>query len=420
MAEKNIYIYDSFSFENPCLLGILYINYARGQETYSFEYDKDWLRKTNYSISIDPDLPTYEGRIHSLSNGIFGVFQDASPDRWGRLLLKKKELILAKKDNRKPQKLNESDYLLGVYDETRMGGLRFKLELDGQFLNDDKEYSTPPWTTLRTLEELSRKYEEDDLSLDHKWINQLIKPGSSLGGARPKASVVDTNNNLWIAKFPSKNDDYDTGAWEMVAHDLAKLCGLNVPEAKLEKFSDLGSTYLVKRFDRRGSKRIHLASAMTLLNKKDGASASDGSSYLELVNFIRVNSINPKEDLIELYKRIIFFCAITNSDDHLRNHAFLLEKNHWKLSPLYDVNPTPYGNTLSLNIDNQDNTIDLDLVLSVANYFLIDKKNAETYIKEILAIVKGNYEKLARKYGLTNREIEYMRPAFNNCEGTIL
>lgn len=182
--------------------------------------------------------------------------------------MNKRERILAEKEGRKPSKLYDSDYLLGVYDETRMGGIRFKVNPEGPFLSDDKETAAPPWATLRTLEEASRNFENDETGLTEKWLNQLIKPGSSLGGARPKATVVDTKDQLWIAKFPSKNDENDTGAWEIVAHDLAALCGLNVPEAKLEKFSPIGSTFLIKRFDRLGSKRVHFASAMTLLGKK--------------------------------------------------------------------------------------------------------------------------------------------------------
>lgn len=210
----------------------------------------------------------YSGRQYPTGKNIFGLFADASPDRWGRVLMNKRERILAEKEGRKPSKLYDSDYLLGVYDETRMGGIRFKVNPEGPFLSDDKETAATPWATLRTLEEASRNFENDETGLTEKWLNQLIKPGSSLGGARPKATVVDTKDQLWIAKFPSKNDENDTGAWEIVAHDLAALCGLNVPEAKLEKFSPLGSTFLIKRFDRLGSKRVHFASAMTLLGKK--------------------------------------------------------------------------------------------------------------------------------------------------------
>ena len=295
------------------------------------------------------------------------------------------------------------------------GGIRFKANPDDPFLSDDKETAAPPWATLRTLEEASRNFENDESGLPEKWINQLIKPGSSLGGARPKASVTDTKEQLWIAKFPSKHDENDTGAWEIVAHDLANLCGLNVPEAKLEKFSSLGSTFLIKRFDRAGKRRIHFASAMTLLDKADGASAADGSSYLDIAAFIKSYGAQPKKDLLELWKRIVFNMAITNTDDHLRNHAFILTQNGWTLSPLYDVNPVPYGDELSLNVDEEDNRINVDLAIRTAARFGIHKVDAENHAKRILEIVRENWEQLASGYGLTRRQIEEMRPAFSTC-----
>lgn len=413
--QKTIFVYDDFSTDQPVLMGSLYVNVIKGGESYSFEYDKDWLRKTGLTLTLDPELMPYSGRQYPIGKNIFGLFADASPDRWGRVLMNKHERILAEKEGRKPTKLYDSDYLLGVYDETRMGGIRFKVNPEGPFLSDDKETAAPPWATLRTLEEASRNFENDETGLTEKWLNQLIKPGSSLGGARPKATVVDTKDQLWIAKFPSKNDENDTGAWEMATHDLAALCGLNVPEAKLEKFSPLGSTFLIKRFDRLESKRVHFASAMTLLGKTDGASAADGSSYLDIAAFIKSYGAQPKKDLIELWKRIVFNMAVTNTDDHLRNHAFILTDKGWILSPLYDVNPVPYGDELSLNVDEEDNSINIDLAVQTAVRFGISKSDAEAQAKEILKIVRDNWEKTAAGYGLTRRQIEEMRPAFSAC-----
>ena len=413
--QKTIFVYDDFSTEQPVLMESLYVNVIKGGESYSFEYDKDWLRKTGLTLTLDPELMPYSGRQYPTGKNIFGLFADASPDRWGRVLMNKRERILAEKEGRKPSKLYDSDYLLGVYDETRMGGIRFKANQEGPFLSDDKETAAPPWATLRTLEEASRNFENDETGLTEKWLNQLIKPGSSLGGARPKATVVDTKDQLWIAKFPSKNDENDTGAWEMVAHDLAALCGLNVPEAKLEKFSPLGSTFLIKRFDRMGSKRVHFASAMTLLGKTDGASAADGSSYLDIAAFIKSYGAQPKKDLGELWKRIVFNMAVTNTDDHLRNHAFILTDKGWILSPLYDVNPVPYGDELSLNVDEEDNSISIDLAVQTAVRFGISESDAEAQAEEILKIVRDNWEKTAAGYGLTRRQIEEMRPAFSAC-----
>ena len=413
--QKTIFVYDDFSTDQPVLMGSLYVNVIKGGESYSFEYDKGWLKKTGLTLTLDPELMPYSGRQYPTGKNIFGLFADASPDRWGRVLMNKRERILVEKEGRKPSKLYDSDYLLGVYDETRMGGIRFKVNPEGPFLSDDKETAAPPWATLRTLEEASRNFENDETGLTEKWLNQLIKPGSSLGGARPKATVVDTKDQLWIAKFPSKNDENDTGAWEIVAHDLAALCGLNVPEAKLEKFSPLGSTFLIKRFDRLGSKRVHFASAMTLLVKKDGASAADGSSYLDIAAFIKSYGAQPKKDLIELWKRIVFNMAVTNTDDHLRNHAFILTDKGWILSPLYDVNPVPYGDELSLNVDEDDNSISIDLAVQTAVKFGISKSDAEAVAEDILQIVRDNWERTAAGYALTRRQIEEMRPAFNAC-----
>lgn len=415
MDEKIIYVYDNFSEDVPCLIGRLYIGVIKGGETYSFEYDADWLVRNKMKVSLDPQLQPFTGRQFQTGKNIFGIFADASPDRWGRVLMNKRERIIAGKEGRKPRKLYDSDYLLGVYDETRMGGIRFKLDVDGPFLSDDKENGVPPWAYLRTLEEAARNYENDETGITDQWINQLIKPGSSLGGARPKATVIDTQGRLWIAKFPSKNDESDTGAWEKVVHDLAGLCGLNVPESKLEKFSKYGSTFLVRRFDRDEKRRIHFASAMTLLGKTDGASAEDGTSYLDIVSFIKAYGSNPKADLLELWKRIVFNMAVTNTDDHLRNHAFIFGKNGWELSPLYDVNPVPYGDELSLLVDDEDNHISMELAVNTANRFGIQREVAEKIVSEIQKVVRDNWERLAKEHGLSRGQIEYMRPAFNEC-----
>lgn len=412
--ERKIFVYENFSSIEPKKIGILYVDTIRGIEHYSFEYDQDWLKESKFSFCLDPDISMFSGRQYTEKN-IFGMFADASPDRWGRILMKRREAIKARRERRKPNKMYDSDFLLGVYDQTRVGTLRFKVDVNGPFLSDDTETAAPPWATLRSLEEASRQFEKDDNYLNDKWLKQLLKPGSSLGGARPKVTVEDEQGNLWIAKFPSKNDEYDVGAWEKVVHDLAKLCGLNVPESKVEKFSKDGSTFLVKRFDRDGEKRIHFASAMTMLGKNDGASSDDGSSYIDIVDFIKAYGSSPKDDLIELFKRIIFSMSVSNTDDHLRNHGFILNDKGWKLSPLYDVNPVPYGDVLSLNVDSYDNSISIDLAISSACFYDITKYDAEVYADEILTIVKNNWEQLAKKYGINRDQIEEMRPAFSVC-----
>lgn len=416
IEQKIIYVYENFSGEVPQLLGTLFVDHVRGKESYSFEYETDWLKKSKYAISLDPDLQMFAGRQYPLGDkDIFGIFADSSPDRWGRVLMTRRERIIADQEDRKPRKLLNSDFLLGVYDETRMGAIRFKTDKDGPFLSDDDKTPTPPWTSLRTLEEAARQFENDESGLEQQWVKQLIKPGSSLGGARPKATVRDTEGNLWIAKFPSKHDEFNVGAWEKVVHDLAKMCGLNVPESKLTSFSKYGSTFLVKRFDRDGDRRIHFASAMTMLGKQDGASSADGTSYLDIVSFIKSNGAQPKKDLVELWKRIVFSMAVSNTDDHLRNHGFILTKNGWCLSPMYDVNPIPEGYELSLCVNEDDPTIAIELAIETAPYFDINKQDAVVMAKEIVLTIRSNWEKTAEKCGFSRAAIERMRPAFDEC-----
>lgn len=411
---KNILVYENFSSDEPQKMGFLYVDVLRGTEHYAFEYNADWLKATKFLFNLDPDISLFRGRQYTSKN-IFGMFADSSPDRWGRLLMSRREAIKAREANRKPNKLYDSDFLLGVYDQTRVGALRFKEIESGPFISDDREMSAPPWATLRSLEEASYQFENDDNYFNDKWLKQLLKPGSSLGGARPKATVQDEQGNLWIAKFPAKNDEYNVGAWEKVVHDLAKLCGLNVPASKVERFSKAGSTFLVKRFDRELKRRVHFASAMTLLGKSDGASAQDGSSYIEIVEFIKAYGACPKSDLVELFKRLIFNMVVSNTDDHLRNHGFILTKQGWTLSPLYDVNPVPYGDTLFLNVDSYENSISLDLALSTAHYYDITLTEAKTYGDKIVSVVRNNWESFACKYGLNREQIEEMRPAFSIC-----
>lgn len=413
---KTIYVYKNRILEKPSLIGRLYVDTVRGGESYSFEYDNLWLSNP-MAVMLDPDLNLYGGRQYPIGKDKFGLFADSSPDRWGRILMKRRERILADQEKRKPRTLTESDYLLGVCDETRMGALRFCLDEGGPFLSNDMSAPTPPWTSLRTLEEASREFEKDERGLTDKWLKQLLKPGSSLGGARPKANVLDPTGALWIAKFPSKHDEGDVGAWEKVAHDLAQQCALNVPESKLEKFSKNGSTFLVKRFDRDGKRRIHFSSAMTMLGKTDGAGAKNGTGYLDMVSFIKSNGASPKEDLVELWRRIVFNMAVSNTDDHLRNHGFILSSNGWRLSPLYDVNPVEEGDELALNVNDTDNKISIDLAIETAEYYGIKKTDAQRMATEILVTVRDNWERIAKQCGLSRSDIEYKRPAFSICYG---
>lgn len=413
-TKKEIQVYAHWhGLLAPQLMGILSVTPAKGKESFSFEYTKGWLQ-SDFSQMIDPDLQLYSGAYYPRNDkSNFGVFLDSCPDRWGRVLMQRREAALANQEGRKVVKLLESDFLLGVYDGHRMGALRFKLEDDGPFENNNALMAAPPWTSLRELEYASLKFEEDNVDDPEylKWINLLIAPGSSLGGARPKASVKDANNNLWIAKFPSKNDEKDIAAWEMITNELAINCGINTAEGKLLKFNNQYHTYLTKRFDRTSTgNRIHFASAMTMLGHTDGEDAA-GASYLELVEFITRYGANVEKDLEELWRRIVFSICVKNTDDHLRNHGFLLTHNGWILSPAYDINPNEYGKELSLNISDTDNTLNLNLALEVAELFRLNKITAQQIIKQVTTVV-SSWKKLAKKYKITNAEQEKMSAAF--------
>ena len=344
--------------EEPLLFGTLRVEELRSKEIFSFEYAESWL-KGKERFFLDPDLLFFKGPQFARDDkGNFGLFLDSSPDRWGRLLMQRREAVYARKESRKARVLGEKDFLLGVYDESRMGALRFRYRDGEGFENADATMASPPWARLRDLEYASYMVEQYDTgeSLD-PWISLLVAPGSSLGGARPKANVLDESGNLWIGKFPSRNDQVDSGAWELVCAGLAVDAGLNMSMVKAERFSERGHTFLTRRFDRRGADRIHFASAMTLLGRKDGDSARTGASYLELAEFIMRYGECADADLRELWSRIVFSVAIGNTDDHLRNHGFLLSAAGWRLSPCYDINPDPRPAGLSLAIDEHDNSM---------------------------------------------------------------
>ena len=409
--EKVVYVFFNKDSKD-ILMGKTYIENLRGKEIYSFEYDDLYLEDKRNNIFIDPEIKFYSGRQWKINNNLnssFGIFLDSAPDRWGRLLLKRKENENAQKENRNPKTLYDSDYLLGVSDFTRMGAIRFKKELDGEFV-DDSDVAIPPIARLRELESASIAFENEDLKEKYEI---LLSPGSSLGGARPKANVVDENGNIYIAKFPSKNDEYDMGKLEKKVYDLAKLCGLNVVDSKLYSFSKYGSTFLVKRFDREKTNRIHFESAMTLLGKNDG---DNGTSYLELASFIKSYGINIKDNLFELFKRIAFNILVKNTDDHLRNHGFIYTPQGWRLSPLYDVNPVPYGDNLSLMVDDKESTVDVDLALETAQYYDIDLYEAKSIAADMFRIVKDNWRELAKNNGVSRNAIEKMYAAFSMVE----
>lgn len=407
----------------PALMGHLSARPGRGKEVFAFEYDDTWL-STEARQQLDPALKLYRGTYYP-PNGRdnFGVFLDSSPDRWGRVLMNRREAQLAREQDREERQLLESDYLLGVHDGHRMGALRFRME--GRFLDDSDDLASPPWTSLRELEqaslELERRGVEDDPSYG-RWLQMLIAPGGSLGGARPKASVRDKKDRLWIAKFPSRSDEDDIGAWEMVVHDLAERSGIVVPEAQVRQFGagaagDHGHhTFLSHRFDRtEGGGRLHFASAMTLLDRVDGQGADEGVSYLHLAELLMQSGSRTSADLEQLWRRIVFSICVSNTDDHLRNHGFMLEDEGWALAPAYDLNANPHGAGLKLNISETDNAQDLELVLSVAPVFRVESSRAREIIAEVVGAVQ-QWRAVAAAQGLAGPAQDRMRRAFRVAE----
>lgn len=409
----------------PTLMGQLVATPARGKEVFAFDYDKAWLSSASRQ-QLDPSMALYGGpQYPAKRRENFGVFLDSCPDRWGRVLMRRREAQLARAEGRSERRLLESDYLLGVHDGHRMGALRFRV--DGRFMDDNDELASPPWTSLRELQQASLALEREGVEDDpgySRWLRMLIAPGGSLGGARPKASVRDERGHLWIAKFPSRNDQDDIGGWEQVVHDLAERSGLVVPGAQLGRFGSSKSgghghhTFLSRRFDRTESGgRLHFASAMTLLDRVDGQGADDGVSYQDLAELLMRLGSNTSADLEQLWRRIVFSICVSNTDDHLRNHGFMLEPTGWALAPAYDMNPDPHGAGLKLNISETDNTQDLDLALSVASVFRVKKKRAQDLITEIVGVVK-EWRSVATHHGLSRTAQDRMRRAFRIAEAS--
>lgn len=410
--NRKIYVYyDGEQVESPALMGILSATRLRGKGIFSFEYDASWLSDRRFS-SFDPDLQMFSGRQYvPQDKENFGIFLDSAPDRWGLVLLERREAERARDEGRKIRNLDETDYLLGVFDGSRMGALRFRLDPNGPFLDDDGKMATPPWTSLKELEDASLHLEDCPEAQQSKWLRMLVAPGSSLGGARPKANVLDDRNRLWIAKFPSRKDRMDVGAWEAVCMELARKSGISVSEFQLEKYSNEHHTFLTLRFDRtEDGRRRQFTSAMTLLGYSDGED-SEGASYLEIAEWIERNCMKVNENLEELFRRIAFNVAVSNCDDHLRNHGFLYSTNGWTLSPAFDLTPNPAGYGLKLNINETDNALDYSLVLSIAPYLGLEPETANRIVSQVRTAV-SLWRKVATRFGISRSEQDTMENAF--------
>jgi serine/threonine-protein kinase HipA len=409
--NTEIYVFaDWEAFPEPVLVGTLRASVSKIREHFSFSYDHAWLSSPN-AQEIDPDLQLFSGEQHNSDANNFRVFLDSCPDRWGRLLMKRREAVVAREEERRPRVLHEVDYLLGVHDLYRQGALRFKRSLDGEFLDNDERMVAPPVSSLKELEYAAQQVEAGD-SDDReyvKWLYRLISPGSSLGGARPKASVVDEENHLWIAKFPSRYDDYDIAAWEYLTHRLALDAGIQMAPCRIEKFNSRYHSFLTRRFDRTETSRLHFTSALTQLGYYDG---EYDASYLELAQFLTDHGANTKKDLEQLWRRIIFYIAVSNTDDHLRNHGFIYHKGGWLLSPAYDINPVTPASGLHLNITDNDNSLNYDLAMEVSDFFQLGKTEAEKIRDEVLTSVK-RWDSLAKIIGISPSERQMLSPAFN-------
>ncbi len=395
-------------------IGALVAQSVRGKEVFSFEYDPAWLHDGS-ALVLDPSLQLGRGRIFPGRQGAasesqnFGVFLDSSPDRWGRVLMNRREAFNARKEGRPVRPLYAVDYLLGVNDPQRMGGLRFRIG-EGPFLDDNEQRAAPPLTSLRALEQASLQLErrgEEDSPSSEEALRLLLVPGSSLGGARPKASVTNVDGSLWLAKFPSADDLHDVGAWEEVAARLARKAGIHMAESRAEQFTHRHHTFLTQRFDRLGDTRVHFASAMTLTGHVDG----EPGSYLEIADVLVQHGANPAADLEQLWRRIVFAMCISHVDDHLRNHGFLHRDGAWRLAPAYDVNPIPTGNGHVLNIDDSSNAQDLSLARDVAPVFRVNGKTSESIIAAVRAAVR-TWRDEARALGIGRDEQDRLANAF--------
>ena len=412
---ERLLVYADFNWLNkPELVGELCYEKLRGSDSYAFKFDENWL-SIHAGIKLSEDINNYPGMQYTQpGNDIFGCFSDALPDRWGRTLLKRREQIQASEEKRAIRSLSSFDYLMGIDDFSRMGGFRFKRELEDDYINVSPSLKIPPLTEIRELIHASQeveKSEDNDVLPEKKWITQLIQPGTSLGGARPKAGVLDEMGNLCIAKFPSKKDDYDTGIWEHFSHLLAQKAGIQVAQTRVLDGLGKYHTLLSRRFDRTDeAKRIHFASSMSLLGLKDGDNAQSGFGYLDIVDFIIQGCCDVEKNLHELYRRVAFNICIGNSDDHFRNHGFLLTPKGWTLSPAYDMNPT-LNEHQSLLINESSNKADIRVLLDSCERYMINKEEAEIIIHDVQAAV-SKWENLAIQLQIPIRERNIFKDRF--------
>ena len=382
--------------KNTYPVGKLWFYNRRSRESALFEYNKDWLTNS-HRFALEPALLLTKGQFYR-DKTLFGAISDSAPDRWGRVLMRRANDI--------GRTLSEIDYLLGVSDEVRQGALRFSENVDGTYLSDSGAKSIPPIIRLPDLLVAAESFMDDTESAEQ--LKLLLAPGASLGGARPKASIIDKDGNYCIAKFPRKDDDVDIVRWEAVALTLAKSAGIIVPEWKLVNVIDK-PILIVQRFDRKGTDRIPYLSAMSMLS----ASNDDGlvHSYVEIANTIIQNGAEPNKDLEELWRRMVFGIIISNTDDHLRNHGFLYSDKGWRISPAFDMNPNIERTDFATSIDGSGARNTIERAIKVCEDFRIDNSRGLCIVNEMKEAV-SNWRKVAKKLGISAKGIDNMKEGF--------
>ena len=409
--DQEVYVYADLN-NTPHLVGRLWLRVRNRVESATFRYDEGWLQNPE-RFALEPALQIDPAPYHTAAGrSLFGAIGDSAPDRWGRSLMMRAEARRARNAGESARTLWESDYLLMVDDETRQGALRFSSSQGGSFLRQVTDHRTPPLIELPALLAASEHvYDETETEDD---LRLLLAPGSSLGGARPKASVLDRDGQLTIAKFPHHRDQISTVLWEAVAFRLASAAGITTAIGRIEIVADR-PVFLLRRFDREGTARKPFLSAMSML----GASDHETRSYLEIADAIQRYGAASTKDLAELWRRMVFSILISNTDDHLRNHGFLYAGNQgWRLSPAYDLNPIPVQfrpRVLSTLIDEQSGEASLELALSVAEYFRLSQPDAK-HIAHEAANAVAHWRLEATHLGITKAEIDMVATAFEHTD----
>jgi serine/threonine-protein kinase HipA len=392
----------------PIRVGRLWVRVKAQRETSSFTYDPEWLKRPD-RFALGPSLMLAAGQFHS-DRPLFQPFTDAAPDSWGQRLIRRQERNRAKLAGGAPRSIFQADYLLGVADETRMGALRLKEPGGGSFLSASAK-PVPPLIDIAQLLNAAAKFEKGkdtpkDLAL-------VLAPGTSLGGARPKATVRERDGGLLIAKFPKADDEWPVILWEAVALRLAGAAGIPTADWRIERVARK-PVLLQRRFDRRGAARVPFLSAMSALDAQDMDQRQH--AYPEIADFIRQEGATPAATLAQLWRRMAFNVLISNTDDHLRNHGFLRVDRGWDLSPAYDMNPTPTDikpRVHALALDDSDPVASLDTLLSIAPRFALRAPDARAILAEVAQAVAG-WRDAAKAMGLKASDIERMESAFEH------